>query len=269
MKTNYNNEVMYLTFPALEEYPELIHAMSTREGGVSTGYFSSMNLGVKTDDDPEKIRKNYDLFSEAIGIKTDSIVLGNLTHSDNVRVVTSTEDCGCGITKPFNYEDVDALVTNVPGVILAVTIADCVPVYFYDPVHKACGIAHSGWKGTANEISQKVVTAMEENYGTNPEDLICGIGACIGMCCYEVSQDVFEEFIEFDYLDEAWFFDKENGKFDIDLSRIIFGTLAYAGVNPDNIHISGLCTSCNSDILFSHRASHGKRGTMAAVIGIK
>lgn len=268
MKTNYNNEVMYLTFPALEEYPEIIHAMSTREGGVSTGYFSSMNLGVKTDDDKNNIAKNYELFSQAIGISSDSIALGDLTHGDNVHVAT-IEDKGSGITKPFNYTDVDALITNVPGVNIAVTIADCVPVYFYDPVNKAVGIAHSGWKGTANEISDKVVEAMKANYGTRPEDLICGIGASIGMCCYEVSRDVVEEFLEFDYLDDACIFDKENGKYDMDLSRIIFGTLAYAGVDPDNIHISGMCTCCNSDILFSHRASHGKRGTMLAVIGIR
>ena len=268
MKENYNNEVMYYTFPDFEKYDDIVHAFSSREGGVSEGCFSSMNLGIKTEDSKENILENYRLFTEAVGIRLEDVVIGNLNHTSNVRVATR-EDAGCGILKPFNYVNVDALITNEKNLALTVTCADCVPVFVYDPVRKAIGIAHSGWKGTAGEISGKTVEKMVSEYGCNPDDMIAGIGPCIGMCCYEVSREVYEEFIEFDYLDKAWFFEKDNGKFDLDLARIIFGTLAYAGIRPENISISGLCTSCNNDVLFSHRAQKGKRGTMAGMIMLK
>lgn len=269
MKENYRNEVLYFTFPDFDEYDnEIVHAFSSREGGVSTGYFSSMNLGIKTKDSRENILENYRLFTEAIGVDMNNVVIGNLNHGNNVRVATK-EDAGKGLLRPFSYVDVDALVTNEPNLVLTITCADCVPVFLYDPVKKAVGIAHSGWKGTALEIAGKTVEKMVSEYGCNPADIIAGIGPCIGMCCYEVSQDVYEEFLEFDYLDDAWYFEKEDGKYDLDLSRIIFGTLAYAGILPEHISISGLCTCCNNDILFSHRAQKGKRGTMAGMIMIK
>lgn len=269
MKENYRNEVLYFTFPDFDEYDnEIVHAFSSREGGVSTCYFSSMNLGIKTKDSRENILENYRLFTEAIGVDMNNVVIGNLNHGNNVRVVTK-EDAGKGLLRPFSYVDVDALVTNEPNLVLTITCADCVPVFLYDPVKKAVGIAHSGWKGTALEIAGKTVEKMVSEYGCDPKDIIAGIGPCIGMCCYEVSQDVYEEFLEFDYLDDAWYFEKEDGKYDLDLSRIIFGTLAYAGILPEHISISGLCTCCNNDILFSHRAQKGKRGTMAGMIMIK
>ena len=268
MKENYNNEVMYYTFPDFEQFDFLVHAFSSREGGVSEGYYSSMNLGIKTDDSKENILKNYELFTDAVGIKLEDVVIGNLNHGNNVRVATRN-DAGCGILKPFNYINVDALVTNEPNLAITVTCADCVPVFFVDPIKKAIGIAHSGWKGTAQEISAKVVDKMVEEYGCKPEDIYAGVGPCIGMCCYEVSRDVFEEFLEFDYLDDAWYFEKDDDKFDLDLSRIIFGTLAYSGILPEHISISGLCTCCNNDVLFSHRAQKGKRGTMAGMIMLK
>lgn len=268
MKENYNNEVMYYTFPDFEKIDFLVHAFSSREGGVSEGYFSSMNLGIKTDDSKENIYRNYELFTDAVGIKLENVVIGNLNHEANVRVATR-EDAGCGILKPFNYESVDALITNEPELALTVTCADCVPVFIVDPVKKVIGIAHSGWKGTALEISARTVEKMVSEYGCNPTDMMAGIGPSIGMCCYEVSRDVVEEFLEFDYLDDAWYYEKDNGKYDLDLARIIFGTLAYSGLLPENISISGLCTSCNNDVLFSHRAQKGKRGTMAGMIMIK
>lgn len=268
MQENYRNEVLYYTFPKFDELGFVKHAFSSREGGVSTGIYSSMNLGINTDDLRENILENYRLFTEAIGVDMNKVVLGQLTHEANVRVVTA-EDAGCGLLRDFTYSNIDALVTNVPGLVLTCTYADCVPVFFADPVNKAVGIAHSGWRGTAAEISDHVVECMKATYGTKPRDLICGIGPSIGCCCYEVDRETCQEFVEMDYLDEAWCFEKDNGKFDLDLQRIIFGTLCYAGVDPDNIYISGICTSCNSDVLFSHRASHGKRGCMAGMISVK
>ena len=268
MKENYKNEVRYYTFPAFEEHPEIVHAFTSRECGVSGGYYSSLNMGIHTGDDLENVKTNYRILCQTLSLDPEKIVLANLVHGDTIRNVT-VADAGAGLWRDFPYEGVDGLLTNEPGLILTATFADCVPVFFYDPVKKVIGIAHSGWKGTALEIASKMVDRMQSDYGCKVEDILAGIGPSIGMCCFETDSDVFMEFAEFPYLDEVWFYPKDDGKFDIDLWRINFEMLLYAGIPEDNISISGLCTCCNSDIFFSHRASKGKRGTMAGVISLK
>ena len=268
MKKNYKNEVLYYTFPAFDEHPEIVHAFTSRECGVSSGYYSSLNLGLRTEDDFENVKTNYKILCKTLDLNPETIVLGNLANGDNIRNVTA-EDAGAGIWRDFPYEGTDGLLTDVPGITLMATYADCVPLFFYDPVKKIVGLAHSGWRGTAQEIGGKMVDRMQSDYGCNPENILAGIGPSIGMCCFETDVDVFSEFIEFPYLDEAWFFQKDNGKLDIDLWRINLEMLLYTGIPEDNIHISGLCTCCNSDIFFSHRATKGKRGNMAGVIGLR
>ena len=268
MKENYKNEVRYYTFPAFDEHERIVHAFTSRECGVSTGYYSSLNMGIHTGDDLENIKTNYKILCRTLDLNPDNIVLANLVHGDTIRNVTK-EDAGAGLWRDFPYEGVDGLITNVPGLILTATFADCIPIYYYDPVKNVIGIAHSGWKGTVQEIGSKMVERMKSDYSCKPEDILVGIGPSIGMCCFETDDDVFTEFVEFPYLDDAWFFKKENGKFDIDLWRINLEMLLYAGISEDHIHISGLCTCCNSDTFFSHRATGGKRGTMAGVICIR
>ena len=268
MKENYKNEVRYYTFPAFDEYPEIVHAFTSRECGVSTGYYSSLNMGIHTGDDLENVKTNYRILCKTLDLNPDNIVLANLEHGNNIRNVTK-EDAGAGVFRDFPYEGTDGLLTDEPGLILTATFADCVPIFYYDPVRKVVGVAHSGWKGTAQEIGSKMVERMQSDYGCKVENIIAGIGPSIGMCCFETDADVFTEFVEFPYLDDAWFYTKDNGKFDIDLWRINLEMLLYAGIPEDNIHISGLCTCCNSDIFFSHRASGGKRGTMAGIISLK
>ena len=268
MQENYKNEVRYFTFPAFDEHPEIVHAFTSRECGVSGGYYSSLNMGINTGDDLENVKTNYRILCKTLSLNPDKIVLANLVHEDTIRNVTSA-DAGAGLWRDFPYEGTDGLLTDEPGLVLAATFADCVPVFFYDPVKRVIGIAHSGWRGTAQEIPSKMVDRMISDYNCNPENILAGIGPSIGMCCFETDADVFMEFVEMPYLDDAWFFKKDNGKFDIDLWRIILEMLLYAGLPEENIHISGLCTCCNSDIFFSHRATGGKRGTMAGVISLK
>lgn len=152
---------------------------------------------------------------------------------------------------------------------MTATFADCVPVYFYDPVKKVVGMAHSGWRGTVKEIAGKMVERMVSDYGCDVRDIVAGIGPSIGMCCFEVDEDVFYDFTDLTYLGDGWYYEKENGHYDIDLWRVIWCTLTNRGVLPENITISGICTCCNHDVLFSHRATKGRRGTMAGVISLK
>ena len=187
-----------------------------------------------------------------------------------MRVVTE-EDRGCGITKPRSYTDVDGMVTNVPGLTLATFYADCVPLYFYDPVHRAIGLSHSGWRGTVGKIGKVTVETMARVYGTKPEDVLAAIGPSICQECYEVSADVIEQF-RGAFEEKDWndlFYAKENGKYQLNLWKANEKIFLEAGILPEHISLSNLCTCCNPKFLFSHRASHGKRGNLAAFLGIQ
>lgn len=270
MQVRQAGEVVYLAYPGLEGTGVVRHGFSTRLGGVSKGVCASMNLSFSRGDEEGAVRENYRRIAEAIGFDWESIVTSDQTHTANVRVVTG-QDKGCGLTKPRTYQDVDGLVTDVPGLTLATFYADCVPLYLVDPVKKAIGLSHSGWKGTVEKIGLATVRAMEREYGTDPADLVAAIGPSICQDCYEVSGDVIGEF-EKAFAKELWdglFYQKPDGKYQLDLwgaNRQIF---LEAGVREEKIILPGLCTCCNPQFLFSHRASKGKRGNLAAFLALK
>lgn len=270
MRVNEKEGVTFLTYPAFEEMPEIVHGFSTRLGGVSEGIYSSMNLSFARGDKEEAVKENYRRIAAAIGFEMESIVTSDQTHTANVRRITE-EDRGNGITKPRPYKDVDGMITNVPGIVLATFYADCVPLYFVDPVHKAIGLSHSGWRGTVAKIGKATVEKMREEYGTKPEELYAAVGPSICQDCYEVSEDVAEEF-RHAFCPEHWgalFYKKENGKYQLNLweaNRIVF---LEAGIPEDHISMPNLCTCCNPEFLFSHRASKGKRGNLGAFLGIR
>ncbi len=270
MRVNEKEGVTFLTYPAFEEMPEIVHGFSTRLGGVSEGIYSSMNLSFTRGDKEEAVKENYRRIAAAIGFEMESIVTSDQTHTANVRRITE-EDRGNGITKPRPYKDVDGMITNVPGVVLATFYADCVPLYFVDPVHKAIGLSHSGWRGTVAKIGKVTVEKMREEYGTKPEEIYAAVGPSVCQDCYEVSEDVAEEF-RHAFCPEHWdalFYKKENGKYQLNLweaNRIVF---LEAGIPEDHISMPNLCTCCNPEFLFSHRASKGKRGNLGAFLGIR
>ncbi len=403
--------VTFLTYPAFEEMPEIVHGFSTRLGGVSEGIYSSMNLSFTRGDKEEAVKENYRRISSAMGFAMENIVTSDQTHTANVRRVTeedrgngitkprpykdvdgmitdvpgiamenivtsdqthtanvrrvTEEDRGNGITKPRPYKDVDGMITDVPGIVLAtfyadcvplyfvdpvqkaiglshsgwrgtvskigkITVekmseeygtrpyADCVPLYFVDPVQKAIGLSHSGWRGTVSKIGKITVEKMSEEYGTRPEELYAAVGPSICQKCYEVSEDVAEEFrrafdpkywnalfykkengkyqlnlweanpsicqkcyeVSEDVAEEfrrafdpkywnALFYKKENGKYQLNLWEANRIVLLESGIPEDHISMPNLCTCCNPEFLFSHRASKGKRGNLGAFLGIR
>ena len=270
MNVRKKGDIVYLTFPSLERETAIYHGFSTRLGGVSEGIYHSMNLSFTRGDQEEAVKVNFCRISSAIGFPSESIVTSDQTHTTNVRVVTE-EDRGCGITKPRSYTDVDGMVTNVPGLTLATFYADCVPLYFYDPVHRAIGLSHSGWRGTVGKIGKVTVETMARVYGTKPEDVLAAIGPSICQECYEVSADVIEQF-RGAFEEKDWndlFYAKENGKYQLNLWKANEKIFLEAGILPEHISLSNLCTCCNPKFLFSHRASHGKRGNLAAFLGIQ
>ena len=263
-------EVPFFTYEHLENTGMVVHGFSTRMGGVSAGDCATMNLSFERGDLEEAVRTNYELLGAAMGFRTDSLVFSKQTHTKNVRVVTE-EDRGKGFVRERDYTDVDGLITNVPGLTLATFYADCVPLFFVDPVHKAIGLSHSGWKGTVGKIGKVTVEKMTEQYGTDPKDVLAAIGPSICQSCYEVSEDVIVQFREA-FKEEFWtdlFYAKENGKYQLNLWRANELIFEEAGILKGNYSTTNICTCCNPGYLFSHRASHGKRGNLGAFLQIK
>lgn len=265
------NGVPYLAFGHLAESGLVVHGFSTRLGGVSEGHLSAMNLSFTRGDRPEAVRENYRRMGEALGFSCENLVLSDQTHTTNVRVVTE-EDRGKGFARPRDYRNVDGLVTNVPNLVLATFYADCVPLFFVDPVNRAVGLSHSGWRGTAAGMGRVTLEVMKREFGTDPGQVLAAIGPSICQDCYEVSADVIEEFREVfpkEQWSEIYVPSAEEGKFQLDLWRANELLLLGAGVRPEHLSVTNICTCCNPGLLFSHRASKGKRGNLAAFLMLK
>ena len=262
--------VLYLAYPLLEKTGLVNHGFSTKVGGVSEGIWESMNLSFSRGDDSACVKENFKRISHAIGVEPENLVFAAQTHTTNVRVADEN-DRGKGFQKSVDYTDVDGLITNVPGLCLTTFYADCVPLFFVDPVRKAIGLSHSGWRGTVKRMGQATLEKMKQEYGTKAEDVIAAIGPSICQDCYEVSEDVILEF-QSNFDEKHWrdlFYKKENGKYQLNLWKANEIILIEAGVCPKNIAVTNICTNCNSDLLFSHRATKGERGSLAAFMALK
>lgn len=256
--------VPFLSYPILENTGIVSHGFSTRLGGVSEGGYSSMNLSLSRGDSPEAVEENTKRIARAIGVEKEKMVYTQQTHTTNVAVV-SGKDAGSTL------KETDGLVTNSPGICLVTFYADCVPLYFVDPVRRAIGLSHSGWRGTVGKMAAATVEKMKECFGTRPEDIIAAVGPSICQDCYEVSEDVTSRFKEA-FREEDWkdlFYKKENGKFQLDLWKANEINLREAGVLPEHIAVTNVCTCCNPKILFSHRVQGWNRGNLCAFLALK
>ena len=265
-----SDPVPYLSFPMLEKTGMVIQGFSTKLGGVSQGKFATLNFTFTRGDNPEHVMENYRRMAAVLGVDEKRMVLSYQTHTTNVRLVTM-EDAGKGIVKERDYKDIDGLITNVPGITLVTFFADCVPLYFLDPVHKAIGLSHSGWRGTVSRMGAVTINKMKEAYGTRAEDLLVCIGPSICGDCYEVGEEVALEF-QNAFAKENWnqiLRKKGNGKFMLDLWKANEILLKEAGVKPEHIQTTDICTHCNSEYLFSHRTCGNERGNLAAFLSLK
>lgn len=257
-----------LKYEKLEEIPWISHCFTTREGGVSEGIFSSLNLSFTRGDEKDAVRENFARVAKSMGSKVENFVFTDQTHTTNVKEVT-WQDAGAGIIKERGYSDIDGLITKEPGLVLSTFYADCVPLYFIDTKHRAIGLSHSGWRGTVGRMGARTIEKMGKAYGTNPADLFCAIGPSICQDCYEVSEDVAEEFEkEFRGHEDEILENKGNGKYQLNLWRANEIVLTEAGVPKEQIATTNICTCCNERLLFSHRASRGKRGNLGAFLMI-
>lgn len=259
--------IPFLTFPILEETNMVAHGFSTRMGGVSEGKFSTLNFTFTRGDNPDHVMENYRRMAKALGVDENRMVLSYQTHTTNVRSVTQ-EDAGKGIIKEREYKDVDGLITNIPGITLVTFYADCVPLFLVDPVHRVIGLSHSGWRGTVNRMGKATIDAMADEYGSRPGDMIACIGPSICQDCYEVGEEVAQEFRNA-FKECAWpglLTHKKNGKYQLNLWRANEIIFQEAGLRPEHIQTTDICTHCNPDLLFSHRTCGNERGNLAAFL---
>lgn len=261
------SKIPVVRYKIYDAYPEVMNGFSTRFGGVSTKHLYSLNLSFSRGDKSENVMENHRRFGAAAGYDHRRLVFSDQVHDTKIHVV-SDADAGKGMMTASDLKGIDGLVTDVKNLPLITFYADCVPLYFYDPVQRVIGLAHSGWKGTVANIAAEMVRKMETVYGCQAQDIRCAIGPSICVHCYEVSEDVAEKFRQ--TYNESQFsdmiYDKGNGKYQLDLHKACRYNLIGAGVQKENIAMPDLCTCCNPNIFYSHRASHGMRGNLAAVM---
>lgn len=272
-----------LRFPAWERFSWVNAAFTTRLGGVSEGEFAALNLGFGRGDDEEKVAENYRIFCKAAGFDPDSLVTGNQDHHTNILRVTA-EHRGLGIWTPKLEESIDGLCTDDPAVTLVVYCADCVPLYFVDERHHAIGLAHAGWRGTAAGMAKAMVERMAAQFGSRPEEIYAAVGPSICQDCFEVDEPVAAEFLALPHAgafvkgpvdtggEEATGSEDNRSrpqKYYVNLWECNRQFLLEAGVLPEHIALGNVCTMCESDLIFSHRKTRGRRGSNAAFLALK
>ncbi len=263
---NEKQEFKYITFPSFEKHDDILHGFTTRKGGVSKGSFESMNIGFSTGDSNENIKRNIEIMAENLGINVDDIVETNQTHTNNIKYVTEMHKGR--ISEDTAFKDVDGIYTDKKNLALMSFHADCTPVFFYDPVKKIIALAHAGWRGTLLNIVGVTVRALVKDFECNPKDIITAIGPSLCSSCFEVDKDVADMFLKQN--DEFINFMEVKGvKYHFNLWDINKYLLIKEGIKEDNIEISGICTKCNNDLFFSHRAQGGKRGLLAGILMMK
>jgi YfiH family protein len=255
-----HNDLIYYTFASLEGFHELAHGVTTRHGGVSTGQYSTLNLTKAVGDDSEAVEENLRRVANAMGFERRDLVSPTQRHTANVHRV------GAG-DRGSICDSCDTLITDAPGVPILLRFADCTPILIYDPAHRAFAVVHSGWRGTMQAAARTAVEALTATYGSQPADMVAGVGPSIGPCCYEVGEDVVDAaraaFGETDGLLAAG----PKGRYHFDLWAANRRWLEEAGVGQ--IEVGELCTACRVDEFYSHRADRGKTGHFGAIMALR
>ncbi|MFS0871632.1 peptidoglycan editing factor PgeF [Paenibacillus xylanilyticus] len=266
--------------PWRQQFNRMTAGFTTRQGGVGSQPYASLNCAYHVGDDPSDVLTNRRLVAEKLGFSVEAWTCGEQVHGKHVAVIRA-EDQGRGLLdRQSALQDTDGLVTNVPGVLLTSFYADCVPLYFYDPVQQAVGLAHAGWKGTVAGIAQSMVETMEREYGSRQQDIRAAIGPSIGDCCYEVDEAVMQHVRVWfesspgndEYNNSAQgrvYHSSGNGKTMLNLKECNRHIMMKAGILPDHIECTTWCTSCHPELFFSYRKENGTTGRMASWIGLE
>ncbi|GED30636.1 peptidoglycan editing factor PgeF [Brevibacillus centrosporus] len=253
-----------------KRFPGLVAGFTIRTGGVSEQPYGSFNMGLHVGDESAHVVANRQMLAEQLELPFETWTCADQVHGNRVCEVTAA---GAGRESLDNViQATDGLYTEKTEVLLASFYADCVPLFFLDPASGAIGLAHAGWKGTVGRIAEEMVKALEKQYQTKREDLLVAIGPSIGGCCYEVDERIMERVRESTSQWEGSVSPSENGRYMLDLRKLNTEILLEAGVSSTNIAATDWCTSCRTDLFFSHRKEApvaGTTGRMASFIGWK
>lgn len=241
-----------------------LHGFTTRHEGVSRPPYNSLNLGTNTLDSPHSVEGNRSLLARAFGAGVEQLVTVTQVHGNDILVIDSPNPD----YSYFQKLECDGIVTNQPGIMIGVCVADCVPVLLLDPVKKVAAALHAGWKGTAEKICRKGVETLVGLFESDPRDIIAAVGPGIGGCCYEVDAPVMEAFRESGGFTE-FATDKGEGKWQLDLAKANVLQLAEAGIPEPNIETSSRCVSCSQELFFSYRRDGGDTGRQMGFIMLK
>ncbi|RPK28176.1 peptidoglycan editing factor PgeF [Paenibacillus xylanexedens] len=266
--------------PWTQQFEQLSVGFTTRHGGVGKVPYATLNCAYHVGDDLEVVLNNRRLVTKKLGFAAEAWTCGEQVHGKHVAVITAEDRSRGLLDRQSALQDTDGLVTNVPGVLLTSFYADCVPLYFYDPVQQAVGLAHAGWKGTVAGIAVSMVETMEREYGSRRQDIRAAIGPSIGDCCYEVDEAVMQHVrvwfddspVNDEYKDSASkqaYRAVNNGKTMLNLKECNRHIMMKAGIMPDHIECTTWCTSCHPELFFSYRKENGVTGRMASWIGLE
>jgi YfiH family protein len=234
----------------------VVHGFTTRHEGVSRHPYNSLNLGANIFDSPHNVQGNRSILARAFGARTEHLVTVTQVHGNDLLVIDSPNPDYTHFLKL----ECDGLITNQPGLMIGVCVADCIPILLLDPVNKVVATLHAGWKGTAGEIGRKGVEALINMFDSNPEDILAALGPGIGSCCYEVDGIVREAFKKNGADWDLFAKEKAPGKWKLDLAAANCSQLLAAGVPKANIETTPLCVSCEHDLFFSYRREEGETG---------
>lgn len=254
-------ERQYLKSSLMENLDGMIHGFTGKGGGVSCGKITGLNLGFRVEDDPESVMENYRLVAEDLGFPLEMAVLSRQTHTDNIRVVTR-EDAGKGLVRESDIFDTDGLMTKEKGIPLVVFTADCVPILLCDTKRPAVAAVHAGWRGTVQDIGGKAVRKMQEQFGSDPKDILAVIGPSIGPCHFSFGPEAPEYF-------PAEFCKPQEDGYLVDLWAMNKSLLLAQGVLEEHIEVAEVCTVCHAEEFYSYRTHKEHTGRQAAIIMIK
>jgi YfiH family protein len=263
-KWQIKNNICFLTLPNWEEHGARV-LFSTRHGGISKGCYSSMNMALHVGDDPEAVLANRQLLMELAGHNLSQMICCQQVHGNRVVAVDSSH-AGCGSVRFEDaLPDTDGLATATPGLVLTTFYADCIPVFFYDPVRRVVALSHSGWKGTLNSITAKTLQVMYDRFQCQASDMMIYIGPGISQCCFEVQADLADKVISA-FPNDRDIIIMDQNRIKWDLKETIRRCAVNNGVAENRINVSPWCTSCHTECFYSFRKEQGHTGRMAAMI---
>ena len=257
--------IEYLQSSLLRNCDFLEHAFCTRRGGTSQDEYKSLNMSFREGDEEFRVLSNWDRLATAFAIPMEQFLVVNQVHGDAIFVI-KPHGSYFSSREELNY---DAIVTSRTNLAICIKTADCVPVFIVDKVKKVIAVVHAGWKGTALEISAKVIRLMQSQYRSLPADILAAIGPSIGLCCYEIDSVAADAFRQNKHSSSFLFPGTGENKWMLDLAEANRRQIMEAGVPENNIEVAGYCTTCNQNMFFSHRSSGGITGRQINFMMIK